>query len=108
MREIVTFSTEAVNKAFNDEKNNLNGKQSVNLPGFTDLKVYRDEIRGDSEVTPCLFLITRISDGKVFGASYNDSVYSYSSNIFMSVAPIEFIEVSRRAIIIDHYEQLIR
>jgi hypothetical protein len=48
-------------------------KELAQIPGFNNPETYIDPRKADSGRIPSIFMITRMSDGKIFGASFYES-----------------------------------
>jgi hypothetical protein len=110
MTETITLPVDAVNKAFDDELHELRRTvESVNLPGFTDFDAADISTDVNHGRVEALFLITRIEDGKVFGAKYDNPVVDYEyaeTPFYKGFGDVTFTEVIKktRTITVDYWE----
>lgn len=114
MTEKIMVPTAAANKAF-DNYNSPLGRELEGIPGFTNPDTHFNRSEADSGRIPALFLITRISDGKLFAAEYNEAADDnfYASAPFFTPethsqieGEIEFreVEMKTRTIVQEYYE----
>lgn len=75
MTETIIIPTDAANRAFEDEELNGHGNRAENphLPGFNYVEIYGDIRTARSGRYTALFIVTRMSDGKKFGAPFTES-----------------------------------
>lgn len=74
---------------------------SKNLPGFTYFRTFTDYKPHDEE--DHIFMITRISDGKDFGAHHQVSSY-YGTPSFTPVnGAVEFVEMVKKVRTVTYY-----
>lgn len=111
MSETVSFPVDQVNDAFDKDLFNLRlGVESPSLPGFMNLDSHYESADAEGGTIPALFLITRISDKKLFAADYfeaaDDNFYS-SRPFYPSQVTVTFHEVFKRqrTVVQDYYEK---
>lgn len=72
--EMILIPNTAANAAYDDDMAFYHvEKEIASIPGFKKPETYIDPRKADSGRIPSIFMITRMSDGKIFGASFSES-----------------------------------
>lgn len=72
--ETILIPNAAANAAYDDDiAFCFTDRELVQIPGFNNPETYSDPRKADSGRIPSIFMITRMSDGKIFGASFDEA-----------------------------------
>lgn len=102
--ETITIPNAAANAAFDDHPAHYRAANELaQIPGFNNPDEYGDSRQAKSGRIPSIFMITRMSDGKVFGASYYESAddnFAVDSPFYPNDGETVFREVQKKTRII--------
>jgi hypothetical protein len=103
--ETITIPNTAANAVFDDDTVSFHPENELSeIPGFNNPETYGDPRQARSGRIPSIFMITRISDGKVFGAEFSepadDNFYAESPFYPQTEGETEFREVQKKTRVI--------
>jgi hypothetical protein len=109
--ETIMLPTAAVNDAFSDDVASFYpDKELAQIPGFRNPETYGDPRKARSGRIPSIWMITRISDGKIFGAEFSepadDNFYTEAPFSANTLGGTEFREVQKKTrVITEEYAE---
>lgn len=107
--ETITIPNAAANHAFDDHSNPL--KEFAQIPGFNNPEDYNDSRNTRNGRIPSIFMITRMSDGKVFGAKFSEAAddnFCVDSPFYPADGETVFREVQKKTrIITEEYVEFV-
>lgn len=108
--ETIIIPTDAANKAFDDESlTGWSARESIYIPGFHHMNTYGDIREARNGRYAALFIITRMSDGKMFATPYTEAAddnFAAENPFHSPDNKTEFREIIKttRTIIEERYE----
>lgn len=102
--ETITIPNSAANAAFDDHPAHYHADNELtHIPGFNNPDEYSDPRKARNGRIPSIFMITRMSDGKVFGAEFSESAddnFAVDSPFYPNDGETVFREVQKKTRII--------